>query len=292
MNPCSKIFGCSLRITPKLPMATITAYGGVGEIGGNKLLVENSGTSILLDFGYGFGAEAVYYEEFLQPRANAKLHDLITFGLTPKLDGIYRQDALRPVGSEELSVGLAKSLWNTDIQSHEAAETAGNWTPDAMFLSHAYLDHAGYLPYLGDIPLYCSPDTETVLEALVDLGSLTGFDNEFLEINRREIDEYSGGYFPGEPQLNRQDPQSRTINHTTPSNRLSVGTLELEVFDVGHSIPGALACLLVSSDQQIVYTGDLRFHGRSGIDLGEALEGLQPDALLCEGTRIEEDTPD
>ena len=34
--------------------ATITAYGGVGEIGGNKILVEDRKTRIMLDFGLSY----------------------------------------------------------------------------------------------------------------------------------------------------------------------------------------------------------------------------------------------
>jgi len=53
---------------------TLTFYGGVGEIGGNKILLEDSGTRIFLDFGKNFGKERRYYEpSFLQPRSEDHL---------------------------------------------------------------------------------------------------------------------------------------------------------------------------------------------------------------------------
>lgn len=269
-------------------MAAITCYGGVGEIGGNKLLLEAADTSIFLDFGYAIGAEARYFEEFLQPRSTSKLHDLLALDLLPAVDGVYRRDALQPRGLDQAGETPARALWDTSIQSYDEAHEAGDWTPDAVFLSHAHLDHAGYIPYLGDLPIYCSPATQTVLDTLADITHLTGFDSELREIEPRVLDEYSGGYFPGTPKITKDDAVPRDYHSITPANRQSLRGLELEVFDVGHSIPGSLAALIESPDRQIVYTGDLRFHGRSGIDLGEELHGLRPDALLCEGTRIDD----
>jgi len=43
-----------------------TAYGGAGEIGGNKLLLEDGDWQVLFDFGMSFGALGTYFEEFLQ----------------------------------------------------------------------------------------------------------------------------------------------------------------------------------------------------------------------------------
>ncbi|MFH0847981.1 MAG: MBL fold metallo-hydrolase RNA specificity domain-containing protein [archaeon] len=43
--------------------AGLTFYGGVGEIGGNKILVEDQDTRILLDFGMSFGERRKFYSE-------------------------------------------------------------------------------------------------------------------------------------------------------------------------------------------------------------------------------------
>lgn len=72
-------------------MATVTRHGGVNRIGGNKILVEAGDTSMFLDFGFAFGAEGRYYEEYLQPRSPSKLRDLLELGWVQALDGICRQ---------------------------------------------------------------------------------------------------------------------------------------------------------------------------------------------------------
>ena len=44
-------------------MASLTFYGGVSEIGGNKILLDAGGASSLLDFGRAFGKKGDFYEE-------------------------------------------------------------------------------------------------------------------------------------------------------------------------------------------------------------------------------------
>lgn len=43
-------------------------YGGVQEIGGNKILLEDDDTKVFLDFGMSFSQSGKYFSEFLQPR--------------------------------------------------------------------------------------------------------------------------------------------------------------------------------------------------------------------------------
>lgn len=50
-------------------MARLTFYGGVGQIGGNKILLEEGDSALFFDFGISFAGR--YYEEFLNPRPGA-----------------------------------------------------------------------------------------------------------------------------------------------------------------------------------------------------------------------------
>ena len=274
-------------------MISLTFYGGVGEIGGNKFLLELDDTSLFLDFGLSFGAEGQFFEQFLRPRSGSKLHDLLSLSLLPKLNGIYREDALCPEGLLDLKGVRGRSLWETGIQSYEKAVEDSAWHPDAVFISHAHLDHCGYVPFLGDIPLVCSKTTKTLLEAISDIGNLSGFDNELVNFERRRVSSFGKGYFPGELKIDTGDAQERRISTLSHRESLSVGSgVEMTLFDVGHSIPGSSACLVESKQGQVVYTGDLRFHGRSGHNLGDELAGLKPDVMICEGTRIDKEEPD
>jgi len=114
-------------------LTSITFYGGVGEIGGNKILVEDKGTKILLDFGMSFKAKGAFYSPpFLSPKSGSALVEL---GILPKIDGLYEFDDSRP-------------------------------NIDGVFISHAHLDHYGHVPMLKrTIPIYCGETTRTIIEA-------------------------------------------------------------------------------------------------------------------------------
>ena len=45
--------------------AKLTFYGGVNEIGGNKILLQTEDGSVLLDFGRRMGEYSKYFSEFL-----------------------------------------------------------------------------------------------------------------------------------------------------------------------------------------------------------------------------------
>jgi len=112
----------------------ITFHGGVGEIGGNKFLVEDLDTRIFLDFGMGFSERRKFYlEPWLSPRDE---RGLLEFGMLPEIDGVYKFDN-RPR------------------------------TVDAIFLSHSHADHSAYVSFLKrDIPVYCGETTQIILKAL------------------------------------------------------------------------------------------------------------------------------
>jgi ribonuclease J len=49
-------------------MTKLTFYGGVNEIGGNKILLEDKGTKIFLDFGQSFTFGSEFFTSWLQLR--------------------------------------------------------------------------------------------------------------------------------------------------------------------------------------------------------------------------------
>ena len=63
---------------------------------------------------------------------------------------------------------------------------------------------------------------------------------------------------------------------------------------VDHSIPGAGAFGIKTSEGWIIYTGDLRLHGGRAADTRAFMEEaarLEPLALICEGTHPDTETP-
>jgi len=69
-------------------MTSLTFYGGVGEIGGNKILIETREARVFLDFGESFTLLDDYFlpESFLSPRERFGLRDYFEFGLVPELE--------------------------------------------------------------------------------------------------------------------------------------------------------------------------------------------------------------
>lgn len=60
-------------------------YGGVNQIGGNKILVTDrkADARVFLDFGMNFAVHSQYFEEFIQPRTANGITDFIEIGLLP-----------------------------------------------------------------------------------------------------------------------------------------------------------------------------------------------------------------
>jgi ribonuclease J len=274
-------------------MLKITCYGGVGDIGGNKLLVKMDKDSIFLDFGLSYKEEGLFFEEFLQPRSGCKLHDLLKMGMMPRINGVYRQDAIVPKDFEDYNI-RAQQLWKLDIQSYEEAKQKGDWHPDALFISHAHLDHCGYAPYLGDFMFMSSETTKKMMDAIAEIGNLQGLDKQLTVTKDREMGTLKTGYFPGEPKVDySKDEAHRRYSCLENKKPQQIGkNMTITAYNVDHSVPGAMACIVESGGTQVLYTGDIRFHGKMGYNLGNELAGLKPDVMFCEGTRIDKQDPD
>jgi ribonuclease J len=116
---------------------SLTFYGGVDEIGGNKILLQDRDTRVFFDFGMSFAMKKQFYSPpFLSPKSEKSLQEL---GILPKITGVYKFDRSPP-------------------------------EVDAVFISHGHLDHSAYLSFIKrEIPVYCGETTCTILQALSDV---------------------------------------------------------------------------------------------------------------------------
>ncbi|MEM2081379.1 MAG: MBL fold metallo-hydrolase [Candidatus Bathyarchaeia archaeon] len=118
-------------------VTTLTFYGGVNEIGGNKILLQDKDTRVFFDFGMSFTMRKQFYSPpFLSPKSETSLQEL---EILPRIKGVYKFDP-------------------------SPAEV------DAVFISHGHLDHCAYLSFIKrEIPIYCGETTQIILRALSEI---------------------------------------------------------------------------------------------------------------------------
>jgi ribonuclease J len=275
-------------------MTSLTFHGGIATIGGNCVIVEESNTRIMIDNGMCFSSEGAYYKNFLNSRANNDLRDYFKLGLIPEIPGIYGREKINDVCLEDAD-SRSEYLFKADLISYEDyIEDNGTSYISALFLSHAHLDHVRNIIFMApEIPIYCSEITKRLLEIISDLS-----DNDFLNYHYHEKGERSPkSFFPGSI-YKKKNKKARIFNSISPNEIIEIPegkrNLKIEGFPVDHSIPGATAFKVTTkSGKTIIYTGDIRFHG---YDHEKKLSedflnnvGSNPDILITEGTRIDDD---
>lgn len=251
-------------------LVDVVVHGGVNEIGGNKVLVRGEHGSVLLDFGTSFGSMAQFYSEFCQPRGHSFVGDQVALGLLPDLPGLYREDLLGRMGR---TVPEARSV-------------------DAMFLSHAHMDHMGMIPALRrDVPVHMSPASRAIMMTLDTVGQSFGMPDRFLDFTEKfkMVEASRGGLRKGKGEEVRESRDVRTFPST---GEVEVAEdLSVRPHPVDHSLPGAAGFVVHVDGRTWAYTGDLRFHGthsRLSRDFVEAAAAEGVDVLLTEGTRVGE----
>lgn len=97
----------------------------------------------------------MFFDEFLRPRSATGLCDLLELGLLPPLRGIYRRDFELP-GREVWERAASQSLYREpEVQ--------------AVLLSHAHVDHSGYISFLDSgIPVVTGLSAAVIAKAMQD----------------------------------------------------------------------------------------------------------------------------
>ena len=278
-------------------MLSLSFYGGVGEIGGNKVLLEDGDTRFFFDFGISYAERDKYFEEYLKPRSGAGLLDLLTLGLLPPLQGIYRDDL------------TSKELWPRFKQDASYRKL----NVEGVLLSHAHLDHSGYISFLReDIPVYCTSMTAFITKAMQDSGQ-SDFEKEVCYLIPREhtipkcervgalkSTDYRKVCAQQRPfhvfEMEGLTPDALAFWKDTPGGRKlddsplhlagKVGSVSVQCFPVSHSIFGSAAFAVETSSGWVVYSGDFRYGKLTEASL-EKIAKLQPAALICEGTNTD-----
>jgi ribonuclease J len=130
---------------------------------------------------------------------------------------------------------------------------------DGILLSHAHSDHFGLIEFThSEIPVYLSRGASKML--------------------------MSGSLFAGQHDV----PKARQ-KILTPRKPKRIGDFSVTAFLVDHSSYGSVAFLIEAGGKRIVYSGDLRLHGRKpgmAKALLRAIRKAPLDLLIMEGTSL------
>lgn len=127
----------------------IRFYGGIGTIGGTRVIVQEGEHRVLFDFGLTHGAGGDFWSHGVHPRPGAtRLCDLIALGDLPAVDGIYRGDAAAAAGL-----------------------TPGSGEKTQVFISHLHLDHMAAADLLApDLPVWMHEESLRLFRAVAETG--------------------------------------------------------------------------------------------------------------------------
>ncbi len=298
--------------------AKLTFYGGVNEIGGNKILLQTEDGSVLLDFGRRMGEYSKYFSEFLVARSKNAFRDMLRLGILPKIDGVYTPYLVdmtvqfeNEAVSEKVPLNEALDYWKTtDVCPCNPEHPA----VDGVFVSHAHFDHIQDVSFLDQsIPVYCTEKTKVLAKAMTDV-SVSGVDDQYFKIAKKVTIKQKAPLFktlcPGECACSEEKeeehpiiedpktkfkftydiaPQYRTFNTASEGQ---IRGIKYKLIPVGHSVPGACSVLLTLPDgKRVLYTGDVRFHGAGEVSIDEYVRSIDGpvDVLITEGTGIGSD---
>lgn len=201
----------------------VIIHRGTREIGGSCVEVMEEKTRIVLDIGLPLvkkNGERFEIEEY----AGLKGPELVRKGVLPHLKGFYE--------------------WDTDEDPVKA-----------FFLSHAHLDHYGFLKFVRkDIPCYMGEGTKRLIETT----------NYFLRSEELRFSNVS----------------------LSSGEKIQVGDFAVTPFLMDHSAFDAYAFLIESETKKLIYSGDFREHGRKEKAFRWFLHNApkRVDVLLLEGS--------
>jgi len=209
----------------------LTLLGGVNEVGGNIILLEDLeyDVKVFLDFGIKIKNYKNKYERDEYP---SSIEELVRLNLLPNEDHI-------PI--ENLYIKEFKFVkQNVKSRSSDSSDNdhinKNNYTSnlDGIFISHPHKDHYFGLSFINrTIPIYTGVVTKRIIRAYCK-SSKSSMENNFNGLIWQTF---------------------RT------GDIINIKGMKVVPFHVDHSVPGAYGFIIYTSAGPVVYTGDFRRHG-------------------------------
>jgi len=266
----------------------IKIYGGINEIGGNKIFININERRFLFDFGLSFNENNQYFSEFLSPRKFNGIIDYLYLGLIPPLNGLYRNDLVIPFKET-----LRKDPYNI-VPSDKSII-------DACFLSHAHLDHYKFIGFLQkNTPLYMNWISYVLLDFLTKTTKdsinpeILNFYEFFKTIPKKKQKKGTEIEYKRATKKDYKDHETKRKVTLMRENvpyifNSTAGNIHITQNPTDHSIPGACSFIVEHDGRSIIYTGDFRRHGVHSEWVENFIRIAQksnPIAIITEGSRV------
>ena len=179
-----------------------------------------------------------------------------------------------------------------------------NWEPfpispdqiEAIFITHAHIDHSGYLPRLVregfSGPIYASKATCSLLEILLP-DSAHLHEQDAIYANKKGYSRHK----PALPLYTAKDAEQTLtlLKAVSIGNPLHLDDLTITWWSAGHILGSSWLEITVSDssgDSTIIFSGDLGRYGQEV--MADPLDGKNADYLVVESTyggRLHDETP-
>jgi ribonuclease J len=232
-------------------MVAIEFWGGLGVIGGSKIMIEDGGHRVLLDIGLDIPSGRDPFRLPVRVRPGRELADRLRMNTAPRIPGLFDPAALDPAVGGAGGPGWAGP-------GSRLAEALGDPAGEtAVFVSHPHIDHVGLAGFLReDVAVHAHTDAVDLLQALGATGQ----------------------------GLTHGDPAWRRL---TDGQRTQAGPMEVECVEVDHDVPGASGYLVRTSAGTLAFTGDIRFHGHHPERAWDFVDrAAECEVLATEGTTL------